>query len=100
MHTFQLFKVALFKLGFDRIFSNSFICPNLYFFLNPRLAQYWHDPLHGDLHQRESQYIGPINNDIREGYPRNESYKENLQKLNKFVMVKGLRARSNLKINL
>ena len=30
-------------------------------------AQYWHDPIQVDLHRRSSQYIGPINNEVREG---------------------------------
>ena len=55
--------------------------------------------MHGDLYQRESQYIGPVNNDVRVGYPINESFKQNLQRLNKFVMVKGLQEWSNFQVN-
>jgi len=54
-------------------------------------AQYWHDPIHSDVHRRNSQYIGPINNEVREGVAINQEYKKNLQTLNKFVMVKGLK---------
>lgn len=54
-------------------------------------AQYWHDPVHenGDTYRRNSEYIAPINNDVREGYDINQDYKTNLMKLQKFVMVKG-----------
>ena len=54
-------------------------------------AQYWHDPIHTDLYQRSSQFIGPINNDLRETEPKVEEYKKNLNNLEKFVMVKGLK---------
>ena len=44
-------------------------------------AQYWHDPIQVDLHRRSSQYIGPINNEVREGASHVEEYKTNLNKL-------------------
>ena len=44
-------------------------------------AQYWHDPVQVDLHRRSSQYIGPINNEVREGQAHIEEYKTNLNKL-------------------
>ena len=44
-------------------------------------AQYWHDPIQHDLHKRVSQFIGPINNEVREGTPHVEEYKTNLEKL-------------------
>merc|ERR1712228_45265 len=52
-------------------------------------AQYWHDPIHFDTYKRNSKYIAPINNDVREGSNINQDYKENLTKLKTFVMVKG-----------
>merc|ERR1719378_220209 len=52
-------------------------------------AQYWHDPLHPDTYRRISQYIAPINNDVRDGYSRVDAYKENFSKIEKFIMVKG-----------
>ena len=33
-------------------------------------AQYWHDPIQVDLHRRSSQFIGPINNEVRDGQAR------------------------------
>lgn len=47
-------------------------------------ATYWHDPLREEVYQRESTFIANINNELDE----NEDYVENLQKLEKFVMVK------------
>ena len=46
-------------------------------------AQYWHDPIQKDLHMRESQFIAPINNELRADKDHNELYKENLEKLEK-----------------
>merc|ERR1712002_1300899 len=54
-------------------------------------AQYWHDPVQVDLHRRESQFIGPINNEMRDGLPHNEEYKTNLNKLENLVMCMGER---------
>lgn len=53
-------------------------------------AQYWHDPVQDDLHKRSSLFIGPINNEVRDGVPHNDSYKANLLKLEHFVMCMGL----------
>ena len=44
-------------------------------------AQYWHDPIQVDLHRRSSQFIGPINNEVRDGVAHIEEYKTNLNKL-------------------
>jgi len=52
-------------------------------------AQYWHDPFQKDLHRRSSQYIGPINNEVREGTPHVEEYKTNLAKLENLVLCIG-----------
>ena len=41
--------------------------------------------------RRTSEYIAPINNDVRETQPINKEYRENLIKLENFVLVKGLR---------
>ncbi|XP_048413847.1 palmitoyl-protein thioesterase 1-like isoform X2 [Stegostoma tigrinum] len=50
-------------------------------------AEYWHDPLNEDLYKNRSVFLAEINQERR----INESYKENLMKLNKFVMVKFLK---------
>ncbi|XP_048414249.1 palmitoyl-protein thioesterase 1 [Stegostoma tigrinum] len=49
-------------------------------------AEYWHDPLNEDLYRDKSIFLADINQE--RGI--NESYKENLTKLKKFVMVKFL----------
>uniref|UniRef100_A0AAY4CGR1 Palmitoyl-protein thioesterase 1 n=1 Tax=Denticeps clupeoides TaxID=299321 RepID=A0AAY4CGR1_9TELE len=49
-------------------------------------AQYWHDPLNGDLYKEKSLFLADINQE--RGI--NETYKKNLMSLNKFVMVKFL----------
>ena len=46
-------------------------------------AQYWHDPTQPDLHMRTSKFIGPVNNEVREGTPHNQAFKDNLKKLEK-----------------
>ena len=48
-------------------------------------AQYWHDPLDEETYRSKSKFIAEINN---ERQPRKRQYKDNLTKLNKFVMVK------------
>ncbi|XP_078094014.1 palmitoyl-protein thioesterase 1 [Mustelus asterias] len=50
-------------------------------------AEYWHDPLNEDLYRNKSIFLADINQE--RGI--NASYKENLMKLKKFVMVKFLR---------
>ncbi|OWA52216.1 Palmitoyl-protein thioesterase 1 [Hypsibius exemplaris] len=57
-------------------------------FVQQRLvqAQYWHDPLKEDEYRKKSTFLADINNELT----RNEVYKENLQKLRNFVMVKFL----------
>nr|XP_020453249.1 palmitoyl-protein thioesterase 1 [Monopterus albus] len=49
-------------------------------------AQYWHDPLNDDLYKKYSLFLADINQE--RGV--NETYKKNLQLLDKFVMVKFL----------
>uniref|UniRef100_A0A3Q3BKD9 Palmitoyl-protein thioesterase 1 n=2 Tax=Kryptolebias marmoratus TaxID=37003 RepID=A0A3Q3BKD9_KRYMA len=49
-------------------------------------AQYWHDPLN-DLYRKYSLFLADINQERAV----NETYKKNLQQLEKFVMVKFLR---------
>lgn len=48
-------------------------------------AEYWHDPLNEEEYRAKSVFLADINN---ENEPRNATYKENLAKLDKFVMVK------------
>merc|ERR1712079_785496 len=48
-------------------------------------AQYWHDPIHNDEYLEKSQFIADINN---ERPLKNETYKENLLKLENLVLVK------------
>ncbi|XP_072273743.1 palmitoyl-protein thioesterase 1 [Pyxicephalus adspersus] len=50
-------------------------------------AEYWHDPLNEEEYRNGSIFLADINQE--RGI--NESYKHNLQALNKFVMVKFLR---------
>ncbi|XP_032901143.1 palmitoyl-protein thioesterase 1-like [Amblyraja radiata] len=50
-------------------------------------AEYWHDPLNEELYRSKSVFLADINQE--KGI--NGSYKENLMKLNKFVMVKFLK---------
>ncbi|XP_078423178.1 palmitoyl-protein thioesterase 1 isoform X1 [Cetorhinus maximus] len=47
-------------------------------------AEYWHDPLNEDLYRNKSIFLADINQERG----MNESYKNNLMKLKKFVMVK------------
>ncbi|KAJ8273061.1 hypothetical protein GJAV_G00096930 [Gymnothorax javanicus] len=49
-------------------------------------AQYWHDPLNEDLYRMHSLFLADINQERAV----NETYKKNLQSLDKFVMVKFL----------
>ena len=48
-------------------------------------AQYWHDPLDNEEYQTKSLFMSDINNDKAE---KNQTYKENLIKLEKLVLVK------------
>jgi len=48
-------------------------------------AQYWHDPLAEQEFQEKSLFLADINN---QGKVKNETYKENLQKLSNLVLVK------------
>jgi len=48
-------------------------------------AQYWHDPLDNSEYRAKSKFIGEYNNDKD---VKNESYKDNLIKLEKLVLVK------------
>lgn len=48
-------------------------------------AQYWHDPLAEKMYREKSLFLADINN---ERHPRNDSYKNNLKKLNRLVMIK------------
>nr|XP_057902260.1 palmitoyl-protein thioesterase 1-like isoform X2 [Doryrhamphus excisus] len=50
-------------------------------------AQYWHDPLRHDKYKHSSLFLADINQER----VVNETYKKNLQMLNKFVMVKFLK---------
>uniref|UniRef100_G3NDR8 Palmitoyl-protein thioesterase 1 n=2 Tax=Gasterosteus aculeatus aculeatus TaxID=481459 RepID=G3NDR8_GASAC len=49
-------------------------------------AQYWHDPLNEDLYKTHSLFLADINQEKAV----NETYRKNLQSLEKFVMVKFL----------
>ena len=49
-------------------------------------AQYWHDPNQRERYLQNNIFLPDLNNEI-EGR-RNESYKRNLMKLKKFVMVR------------
>uniref|UniRef100_A0A8C6TLB4 Palmitoyl-protein thioesterase 1 n=1 Tax=Neogobius melanostomus TaxID=47308 RepID=A0A8C6TLB4_9GOBI len=49
-------------------------------------AQYWHDPLNDDLYKTHSRFLADINQERAV----NETYRKNLQQLQKFVMVKFL----------
>nr|ACI69196.1 Palmitoyl-protein thioesterase 1 precursor [Salmo salar] len=49
-------------------------------------AQYWHDPLNDDLYKKHSLFLADVNQER----VVNETYKKNLQLLDKFVMVKFL----------
>lgn len=49
-------------------------------------AQYWHDPLSDDLYKKHSLFLADINQERAV----NETYRKNLQQLQKFVMVKFL----------
>lgn len=50
-------------------------------------AQYWHDPLHEDAYQQKNIFLADINNEkvVKKSY-----YRDNLMKLDNFVMVKFL----------
>ncbi|XP_042194300.1 palmitoyl-protein thioesterase 1 isoform X1 [Callorhinchus milii] len=49
-------------------------------------AEYWHDPLNEDLYRNKSIFLADINQERA----INQSYKDNLMKLKKFIMVKFL----------
>nr|XP_053628450.1 palmitoyl-protein thioesterase 1-like isoform X3 [Cherax quadricarinatus] len=49
-------------------------------------AQFWHDPLHDDEYRNKSIFLADINNER----VLNEYYRDNLKKLDNFVMVKFL----------
>ncbi|XP_043280933.1 palmitoyl-protein thioesterase 1 [Venturia canescens] len=55
-------------------------------FVQNRLVQasYWHDPLKEDLYKKNSVFLADINNEL----VVNETYKENLMKLDRLVLVK------------
>lgn len=55
-------------------------------FVQKRLvqAEYWHDPLKEQKYKEKSVFLADINN---EKSPRNETYRQNLLNLNKFVMI-------------
>lgn len=46
-------------------------------------ATYWHDPMQENTYQEQSTFLANINNE----YNVNEDYVENLQKIERFVMV-------------
>lgn len=50
-------------------------------------AQYWHDPLHEDEYKEKSQFLAEVNNEN----VINATYKENLEKLKNFVLIKFLK---------
>ncbi|MBN3305868.1 PPT1 thioesterase, partial [Amia calva] len=50
-------------------------------------AQYWHDPLNEELYRNHSLFLADINQER----VMNETYKKNLQSLNKLVLVKFLK---------
>ncbi|KAG9355598.1 hypothetical protein JZ751_000436 [Albula glossodonta] len=50
-------------------------------------AQYWHDPLNEELYRTHSLFLADVNQER----VVNETYKKNLQSLEKFVMVKFLK---------
>ena len=59
--------------------------PHLIFTFKHFFFQYWHDPVHFDQYLEKSQFIADINN---ERPLKNETYKENLLKLENLVLVK------------
>ncbi|XP_054712801.1 palmitoyl-protein thioesterase 1-like [Uloborus diversus] len=52
-------------------------------------AQYWHDPLHEDEYKTKSIFLADINNER----VKNKTYKNNLKRLENFVMIKFLQDR-------
>ncbi|XP_045463585.1 palmitoyl-protein thioesterase 1 [Harmonia axyridis] len=59
-----------------------------YGWVQEKLAQatYWHDPLNEDMYKKYSTFLSDINNELTV----NQTYKDNLLKLQNFVMVKFL----------
>lgn len=49
-------------------------------------AEYWHDPLNEDEYKQKSVFLADINNEVT----INETYKQNLMKLQNFVMIQFL----------
>ncbi|XP_031632182.1 palmitoyl-protein thioesterase 1 isoform X2 [Contarinia nasturtii] len=47
-------------------------------------ATYWHNPLKEEIYRKSSTFLSDINNELN----INQTYVENLKKLNKFVLVK------------
>lgn len=47
-------------------------------------AEYWHDPLHEDLYRQASVFLADINNEVNVS----ETYRTNLQLLDKIVFVR------------
>ena len=48
-------------------------------------AQYWHDPLRAEEYKKHSKYLAILNNQIDN---KDSQMKENLSKLENFVMIK------------
>ncbi|KAK4475185.1 hypothetical protein MN116_000773 [Schistosoma mekongi] len=49
-------------------------------------AQYWHDPVKEDVYRKYSQFLADINQENQV----NETYRENMKKIQRFVLVKFL----------
>ncbi|KNC83470.1 palmitoyl-protein thioesterase 1 [Sphaeroforma arctica JP610] len=48
-------------------------------------AEYWHDPLQEEVYKKSCVFMPEINNELA---AKNQTYRENLQSLNRFVMIK------------
>lgn len=47
-------------------------------------ATYWHDPFHEDKYRKHSTFLADINNELNV----NQTYIDNLRRLNRLVLVK------------
>merc|ERR1712066_920044 len=72
-------------MGVRRLLSEGAYIPWIQDLITP--AQYWHNPLNNEEFLAGSHYLADINNERQE---KNSEYRENIEKLENFVMAKWL----------
>ncbi len=98
----DMLRQSLYPLSYNQIIQQRFVPAQVGTYLRltvhkhkftPLYSKYWHDPLHEEDYAELSGYIADINN---QGENKNETYKENLEKLDTFVMLKYTQVRQLL----